>query len=325
MTSIKIITDDDSDEELEYVKTLNKVCVQKKPTKIVQGNIINYIYPDSKKYNFRSWNICFPDKNVYLKSLLFNSKWCDFFDSISNKLYFRNIEQMLSECLKTKIILPHAELLFNIFNILSPKDIKCVIIGQDPYPGSISTNNIWIPYATGCSFSVPLGIDIPDSLMNIYKNLILFGHMEKYPDTGCLGSWIIQGCFMLNSTLTTVSSRKNVHQKEWKYFTDDLIKYLNSMCDGIVFLVWGKNAHITCKNVDPKKHFIITSSHPSPLGYHQELSGSEYGFFEDESKRPYVKYPSFSVTDHFGLANDYFIKSSKTPIIWDILNTKILK
>ena len=325
-SSVKMFMDDDSEEEYTQLKSLNthKKTESKVVEKIIpRGDVMQHIYPKTSKYVFKTWTDCFPSNCVKLKPLLFNNGWNKFFDSISEKLYFKNIENMLSECMtKKNILVPHAELLFNIFNILSPHDIKCVVVGQDPYPGSISVNNCWIPHATGTSFSVPDGCLIPESLANIYKNLAIFGHIESYPTTGCLGSWIIQGCFMTNATLTTISGRKNVHQREWKYFTDDLMKYLNSELENIVFMVWGKNAHITCKYIDPLRHRIITSSHPSPLSYHQTVSGFSYGVFKDESERKPKTHKSFSVTDHFGKTNKYLVEHNKNPIIWDILNIR---
>src|SRR5581483_9845500 len=116
----------------------------------------------------------------------------------------------------------------------------------------------------GFSFSVPRNYPKAKSLSNIYQNLALFNHIKQIPNSGCLSLWVLQGCFMINASLTTLLGQSNAHKDVWTEFTTDLITYLNSKFENLVFVAWGAHAHNLCRNVDPNRHHIITSSHPSP-------------------------------------------------------------
>ncbi|AGF85481.1 glycosylase family 1 [Moumouvirus goulette] len=165
----------------------------------------------------------------------------------------------------------------------------------------------------GLSFSVPMNCEVPPSLKNIYKNLQDFKNIVSIPDHGCLASWVVQGCFLLNAALTTILKISDVHKKFWVNFTKDLLKYITEKYENIVFIVWGKSAHEMCQNIDPEKHCIITSSHPSPLAT-KPLNGTTYG-----KNKNYTKYPLFKDVNHFGLANKYLKSHSKQEILWDVL------
>lgn len=266
--------------------------------------IHNYYLIDSDNYHFKPWN-----KISSLKSLIFNDAWNDFFDIIEKKSYFKILENEIFN-FNDKVI-PYPELIFSSFNMLSPYQIKVIFIGQDPYPGFIIKNNKIIPQAMGLSFSVPLNYDKPKSLDNIYKNLLEYNHIQKIPNTGCLISWTLQGCFMINASFSTTLSTSNAHKSIWKKFTRDLLIYLNSL-DNIVFVVWGKDANNLCFNIDPDKHFIITSSHPSPFSAHKTFTGSVY------KSNSYTTYPSFLSIDHFGLINKYLESKNKDIINWNL-------
>lgn len=302
-------------------KKLNNISLCKEP---IIGNrpMIDYIFADANNYSFKTWKDCFPDKKVNLRSLIFNSAWDDFFSLVEKKTYFKNMENIISSYLSrdNEIILPHAELVFNIFNILSPKQIKVVISGQDPYPEMNDINGKSIPQAMGFSFSVPLNYPKPYSLKNIYDNLLKFGHIKNIPKSGCLSYWILQGCFMMNAAFTTFHAKKNVHRNLWKCFSDDLLSYINTKCKNIVFVVWGKDAHMLCQNIDPYRHHIITSSHPSPLGFQKTFTGFAYGQYKNPRDRKVVTYPPFATTDHFGRINDYLKFVNKREIIWDLID-----
>lgn len=287
--------------------------------KIPERSMVDYIFVDARNYHFKNWHECFPDMNVNLRSLVFHHGWNDFFDMVSIKKYYKNMERILSDILvENKIIVPYAELLFNAFNILSPKSIQVVFIGQDPYPGFSNIQNIHIPEATGLSFSVPYNYPKPLSLNNIYQNLLDFGHIKKMPNLGCLSYWAIQGCLMINSAFTTLVGVRGAHRNIWKNFTNDLLNYINDTFENIVFVIWGKDAHMLCQNIDPNKHYIITSSHPSPLGFDKTFNGFEYGKVKNRRDRKVVVYPSFKSTDHFGKINKYLVSKNKKEILWDI-------
>lgn len=158
---------------------------------------------------------------------------------------------------KKKTILPYPRLLFRTFEV-PLKDIKAVIIGQDPYPRFEKG----IPQAMGLSFSVPHGLEIPSSLRNIYQNLRAFGHLKKIPSHGNLERLLCQGVLFLNATMTVEKDLPNSHQGIWNEFTDSII-YLLSDRPEIKFILWGKNA-IDKKFLIQNKNYVA-SSHPSGL------------------------------------------------------------
>lgn len=319
--TVKKFMDDDEDDKPE----VKKKNVRKHLSPIIgERPLTDYIFTDVNKYSFKTWSQCFPDNKITLRSLIFNPAWYDFFDIIEKKPYFVTMEKKLANYLvNDDTILPFAELVFNALNILSPKQIKVVFIGQDPYPGAEKINNKLIPQAMGFSFSVPLNYPKPLSLANIYQNLLDFGHIKKIPNTGCLSYWVLQGCLMLNAYLTTIYTKKKEHTAIWKNFTDDLIMYINNKCDNIVFVAWGGDAHMLCQKIDPYKHHIMTTSHPSPLGYDKTLNGYAYGKFKNPSDKKRVVYPTFKSTDHFGRINSHLKSINKREIIWDLFEESI--
>jgi uracil-DNA glycosylase len=317
----------DSDSDTDFSDQEHMIVKKKKIKKIIvkQDTIIgtlpsiNYIVPDAKNYCFKDWSECFPDNRVNLWSLIFTERWGQFFDMASKKPYFATIEKMLSETLAAgKVIVPRAELVFNVFNTMAPEDIKVVIMGQDPYPGGESVKGNIILHATGIAFSGPHHLAIPRSCSNIFANLKTYGHIKNLPPSGCLSGWMTQGCFLFNSALTTLYGQSKAHQTTWALFAEDLINYLSTSLDGLVFVVWGASANKICKNVDPKKHRIITSSHPSPYSVDNEVRGYVYGECKIERQREMVMYPSFRTVNHFGRINAHLENMGKTPIIWDL-------
>ena len=317
-------------DELDFIREFPKPKPQKKSL-VIQKNaimpkfgndcILKYLFPNANYYFFKTWNECFPDGNVNLRMLIYNNAWTKFFDAIQEKKYFKKMERELSKILKSgEIIVPHAEILFNVLNVLSPINVKVVIIGQDPYPQTKIINGKDIPQAVGFSFSAPLNYPTPQSLQNIYSNLYKFKHIQNIPKTGCLSTWVMQGCFLLNAALTTIKGKRNVHGNIWDEFIDDLLTYLNNNFMNIVFIVWGKDANDICKYIDPKKHHIITSSHPSPMGFNKTVKGFSYGYYEKEEDRPQIVYPPFESVDHFGQANEYLKSVGLSPILWDMIN-----
>lgn len=154
----------------------------------------------------------------------------------------------------------------------------------------------------GLSFSVPVGIPIPSSLKNIYKNAMDFGQFYRYPEHGNLEFWAFQGCLMLNTALTVQKGHKNSHASIWNDFTDKIIKKLSDEKEGLVFVLWGAPALSKLSLIDTSKHNTVISSHPSGLSNNNKLG----------------KYPSFSSIDQFGTINTFLKKSGKEEIIWQI-------
>lgn len=304
--SSKKVFDDDTETESEEAPIIEQSTVSI-TTKSKTLPLLRYIYVDINKYNFKSWTKFFPDNKVNLFKLLFNTTWNNFFTKSEIIKSITGIETELGKYLsknKQKIV-PPPELVFNIFNIIDLSKIRVIILGQDPYQTD--------KWATGCSFSTPIGTEkIPSSLHNVYNNMLKFGHVKTKPTTGCLVNWILQGCFMLNASLTTFVGISGAHKKVWIEFTKQLIAYINDNTKNCVFLSWGSDAFKMCANIDRTKHCVIYSTHPSGLGFNKTAKG-----FLDGKQ---VVSPSFESTDHFGLANKYLRKNGKTEILWDLIS-----
>lgn len=242
--------------------------------------------------------------NKHFKPII-NKSWYSIFEQIDKDIW--DITEERYNLSLTKTIFPIYPNIFNFTNFLIPDDIKICIIGQDPYHGIYKeTDNIYYPEAIGLSFSVPKKCPIPSSLQNIYKNLKKFSHINIEPTCGDLSFWAYQGILLLNSALTVEKSKANSCQAIWTNFTNELVSILSSKYSGIIFLLWGKHAHI--KKIDgiiknQSNHKFVISSHPS-------------GF---SANSPYREFNSFMDTDHFGLANQYLLEQNKSPINWQII------
>jgi len=246
---------------------------------------------------FLSWKQKFP-KKCQIRVLLINDKWDEFWGVIMKAGIDEYLNNKLEKDKDRFVLVPPPELMFYSKNRLSPDQIKIVILGQDPYPR--------LPDAQGASFSVPYGVDIPSSLLNIYKNMIKNGNLAKKPKHGCLVPWITQGVFLINSAYTTRDNMSNYHQADWTGFTLKLLQFLNEKCDHLVFLIWGGFADKAIKNakIDMTKHQTSISSHPSGLSVNNT----------------YGEHPSFANSNHFNYANKQLRKCGKNEIHWDSLD-----
>ena len=203
--------------------------------------------------------------------------------------YMANLSQFLrGEKAAGKLIYPAGVDIFSAFNLTPFNAVKVVILGQDPYHGP--------DQAHGLSFSVRHGISPPPSLQNIYKEMSTdLG--TPTPGHGNLETWAKQGVLMLNSILTVEHGKAGAHAgKGWERFTDAAIDQLNSARDHLVFVLWGKKAQQTGSRVNPQRHRIITSAHPSPLSAYNGFFGS----------KPFSK------------ANDYLANHKISPINWSL-------
>ena len=173
-----------------------------------------------------------------------------------------------SETARGKDIYPAPENVFAALNATPVNQLKVVILGQDPYHGP--------GQAHGLSFSVMPGVAIPPSLRNIYKELrqdVGF----TIPSHGCLSSWAEQGVLLLNSVLTVEAGKAGSHQgKGWETFTDAIVAYINNELSNVVFLLWGNYAKRKGEVIDPAKHLILTSHHPSPLSASRGFFGNHH-------------------------------------------------
>lgn len=258
---------------------------------------LNFSVDDYKKY--KTWGQFFPDKKVKLNKIPYDRSWCPIMEKLLNDPRCANIEAKLSSELEEDIdvmIYPPPELLFNSLLLTKFDKLSVVIFGQDPY--------FSIEQGMGLSFSVPHGKDVPVSLDNVYKNQLKFNRIKKKPTHGNLEFWALQGCLMLNSSLTVKdgSDNKNCHQNNWRWFTNALVKYISDNKDNVVFVLWGKDAYDKMPLIDLDKHEVTASSHPSGLSCSKNM-GNE---------------PAFNDCDHFGKINNYLKKSNKTEIVWQL-------
>ena len=195
-----------------------------------------------------------------------HSSWEEIFNNYPKIDELNNMIKEIDEQRLTKTIYPPKEQVFRVFD-LPLKDIKVVILGQDPYHNP--------DQACGLSFSVNDGVPLPKSLINIYKEL----HDDlgiKPAKTGNLESWFKQGVFLLNAVLTVEKNSPASHSKMgWENFTDYIIENISEKNENVVFVLWGAYARSKNKLIDPSKHKIIGSAHPSPLSAYRGFFGSK--------------------------------------------------
>lgn len=204
-----------------------------------------------------------------------------------DKQYFVNLTNYVREEYLHYRCFPPGNKIFNAFNLCPFDQVKVVIIGQDPYHE--------MGQAMGLSFSVPEGILMPPSLINIFKE-IQMDLGKSMPANGDLTRWAQQGVLLLNATLTVREHQANSHQKlGWNQFTDAAIKALNRDREHIVYLLWGGYARSKAALIDSSKNLVLQSVHPSPL------SANRGGWFGNH---------------HFSRCNEYLQKQGETPIEW---------
>ena len=184
--------------------------------------------------------------------------WKEVLSTSFEQPYFKQLIQFIKDEIKAgKTIYPPGPFIFNAFNSLPLKDIKVVILGQDPY---IKPNQ-----AMGLSFSVPKSVRVPPSLKNIYKEMQQDVGIT-IPDHGDLTPWVGEGVFLLNAALTVEAGNSGSHLKEgWGQFTDDVIRIISKERSGVVFMLWGNFAKGKAELIDASKHLILKAAHPSPL------------------------------------------------------------
>lgn len=211
--------------------------------------------------------------------------WKELLKEEFQKDYFTSLKAFLVEERKQHIIYPPGKLMFSAFNLTPFKNIKVVIIGQDPYHGHGQAN--------GLCFSVNDGVRFPPSLVNIFKELKSDIGCE-IPISGNLESWAKQGVFMLNATLSVRQNAAGSHQnKGWEQFTDAVIKIISERKEKVVFLLWGNYAKTKGQFIDRSRHLVLEAAHPSPLA-----RGAFFG------------------CRHFSKANTYLQDNGRSAINW---------
>lgn len=202
--------------------------------------------------------------------------------------YFAQLKEFLIAERQQYVCYPKGSDIFAAFDRTPFDKVKVVILGQDPYhePGQ----------ANGLCFSVPQGVQVPPSLMNIIKEINHDLGLRLPLTNGDLTHWAEQGVLLLNSTLTVRAHQAGSHQHHgWEEFTDAAIQALNQYRQGIVFLLWGNFAISKAQFIDRTKHHVLTAPHPSPLSAHR-------GFFNCR---------------HFSKCNNILISEGQVPIHWD--------
>jgi uracil-DNA glycosylase len=219
----------------------------------------------------------------------FPSGWDNFFENIQKQDFFKNLDKNVAQEYQMDTCFPHENQIFRAFDLCHLKDLKVVIIGQDPYHG--------LGQANGLCFSVNPGVRFPPSLSNIIKELqsdVAF----QTPLTGDLTPWAQQGVLLLNATLTVRQKKAGSHQKlGWEIFTDEVIRNISDHKKGVVFLLWGAFAHKKGANIDTSKHHVLKCGHPSFASSHKQWFGNK----------------------HFSQTNEYLIKKNQKPIDWQLI------
>ena len=201
---------------------------------------------------------------------------------------YQKIREFLKREYTTQTVYPDMYDLYNCFRLTPVKNVKCVILGQDPYhePGQ----------AHGLCFSVKPGVPLPPSLQNIFKEIHDDLHITQ-PQCGDLTKWAQRGVLLLNTTLTVRAHQANSHSNcGWAWFTDAVIKLISEHTQNTVFLLWGGNARSKANLIDPHRHLILQCAHPSPLSVYR-------GFFG---------------CHHFSQTNAYLTAHNQTAIDWDL-------
>ncbi len=218
----------------------------------------------------------------------FNNSWDILLKDEFQKPYYLNLRKFLVQEYKSQTIYPNMHDIFNALKYTDYKDVKVVILGQDPYH---QPNQ-----AHGLCFSVKKGVNPPPSLQNMYKEIYAeYGY--PIPQHGELTYWAEQGVLMMNTVLTVRESQPNSHKgMGWEIFTDNVISLLNQRPEPMVFLLWGANARAKKKIITNPNHLVLESAHPSPLSAYN-------GFFGN---------------GHFKKANEFLKQNKMTEIDWQI-------
>lgn len=215
-----------------------------------------------------------------------SSEWLSILAEEFSKPYFFSLKEFLLAEKRSYTVYPKSSDIFSAFNSTSFKNIKVVILGQDPYHG--------FAQAHGLCFSVQDGVLHPPSLKNIFKEL----HDDigcDIPESGMLTHWAHEGVFLINAVLTVRAAQANSHRgRGWEQFTDAVIKKISDEKENVVFILWGKPAQMKASLIDAEKHLILEAPHPSPLSSYRGFFGS----------KPFSK------------TNNYLLSHNIEPISW---------
>lgn len=217
-----------------------------------------------------------------------DNDWLPAVNAEFKKPYYADLYKFVKEEYSKVAVFPPSDEIFSALHLTPLSKVKVVIIGQDPYHN--------VGQAHGLCFSVRPEVEIPPSLVNIYKEL-QSDLGCKIPNNGYLVKWAEQGVLLLNTVLTVRAHQANSHQgKGWEQFTDAIIRAVNAEDRPIAYLLWGRPAQSKMSMLDNPKHKVFTAPHPSPLSAHR-------GFFGCK---------------HFSKANAFLEENGLAPIDWQI-------
>lgn len=220
---------------------------------------------------------------------MLGNDWDELLKDEINKDYFQELFSFVKEEYQKHTVYPKMSEVFNAFRHTAYKDVKVVILGQDPYHGENE--------AEGLSFSVKTGIRKPPSLNNIFKEL----HDDlgcEISESGSLIKWTEEGVLLLNSVLTVEKDKPASHKdRGWETFTDAVISKINEKDTPVVFILWGNYARAKKTLITNPIHYIIESPHPSPYS-------ANNGFF---GSKPFSK------------TNDFLKSKGIPPIDWNLV------
>ena len=216
--------------------------------------------------------------------------WLEAIGEEFRKPYYKELYDFVKSEYSTTAVYPPSDDIFNALHLTALKDVKVLVLGQDPYHGANQ--------AHGLSFSVLPGQKVPPSLRNIYQEL--HDDLGCYiPNNGYLTKWARQGVLMLNTVLTVRAHQANSHRgKGWEEFTDAAIRILSEQDRPIVFILWGSPAQKKAAMLHNPKHLILKAPHPSPLSAFRGFFGSK----------------------PFSQTNEFLVKNGLEPIDWQIEN-----
>ncbi|MBT2256325.1 uracil-DNA glycosylase [Priestia megaterium] len=219
---------------------------------------------------------------------ILKNDWAPLLEEEFQKDYYIQLREFLVDEYNHHTIYPDKYDIFNALHYTDYKNVKVVILGQDPYHGPNQ--------AHGLSFSVQPGVKTPPSLVNIYKELK--NEMDYHiPNNGYLVKWAEQGILLLNTVLTVRRGEANSHKgKGWEQLTDRIIELVAQKEEPVVFLLWGKHAQAKKELIHHSHHLILESPHPSPFSANR-------GFFGN---------------NHFQRANEFLFQHGRQSIDWQI-------
>ncbi|MBO5489198.1 MAG: uracil-DNA glycosylase [Eubacterium sp.] len=193
--------------------------------------------------------------------------WKEALQEEYSKEYYKDLFLYIRKAYEETLVFPPSGDIFNAFHLTPMENVKVVILGQDPYHD--------VGQAHGLCFSVKPDVDIPPSLVNIYKELQDDMGIEP-PNHGYLEAWAKQGVLLLNTVLTVQAHKPMSHRGiGWEQFTDAALKKLNEVDRPIVFILWGKPAQQKKSLLNNKNHLILEAPHPSPLAAYRGFFGSK--------------------------------------------------